>query len=234
MNQDETNKFGFYMAVSAAVVTAVTFVIAVFTPPISGPFCRGNCVEYPYTDVLSRFPRDYIWMVPAILLTLIYLGLWAAVHRYAAAEKKIFSLVGLCLAAVTTAILSVDYFLQLSVIQPSLARGEFDGISLLTQYNPHGVFVVLEEIGYLLMSLSFLAVAPVFSNKNRLDRSIRWILVSGLVLTVGSLIVISVVYGINREYLFEVAAISINWIVLIVVSILLSRLFRRSLKTTSN
>jgi len=81
MNQDETNKFGFYMAVSAAVVTAVTFVIAVFTPPISGPFCRGNCVEYPYTDVLSRFPRDYIWMVPAILLTLIYLGLWAAVHR---------------------------------------------------------------------------------------------------------------------------------------------------------
>jgi len=140
----------------------------------------------------------------------------------------------LCLAAVTTAILSVDYFLQLSVIQPSLARGEFDGISLLTQYNPHGVFVVLEEIGYLLMSLSFLADAPVFSNKNRLDRSIRWILVSGLVLTVGSLIVISVVYGINREYFFEVAAISINWIVLIVVSILLSRLFRRSLKTTSN
>ena len=32
---------------------------------------------------------------------------------------------------------------------------------MLIQYNPHGVFIALEEPGYLVMSLSFLFMAPV-------------------------------------------------------------------------
>jgi hypothetical protein len=28
-------------------------------------------------------------------------------------------------------------------------NGETDGLSILTQYNPHGIFIALEEIGYL-------------------------------------------------------------------------------------
>jgi hypothetical protein len=42
----------------------------------------------------------------------------------------------------------------------SLMNGQAQGIALLTQYNPYGVFIVLEELGYLLMSLSFLFLAP--------------------------------------------------------------------------
>lgn len=33
-------------------------------------------------------------------------------------------------------------------------HGETEGITLLTQYNAHGIFIALEELGYLLMSLS--------------------------------------------------------------------------------
>lgn len=231
--REETNinKFGFYTAILTTVITVVTFGIAIFTPPISGPFCKGECIEYPYTDIIYRFPRDYVWMYPAILLTLIFVVLMVCIHQYASDEKKIFSQIGLCFATIAAAILIMNYFLQISVIQPSLEKGETDGISLLTQYNPHGIFIALEEIGYLMMSFAFLSVIPVFSKTNRLERSIRWVFIISFVLTISSLITISIVYGINREYLFECAVIVINWTVLIVIGILLSRLFKRAIKT---
>ena len=222
------SSLGFYAAVFTTLVTIVTFGIAIFTPPISGPFCAGSPIEYPYLDILSRFPRDYIWMYPAILLTLIYVVLMVYIHHFASREKKIFSQIGLSFALISAAILIIDYFVQISVIQPSLINGEIDGIAILTQYNPHGVFIALEEIGYIMMSLSFICIAPVFSGNNRLERSIRWTFIIGFVLTIISLIIVSVEYGISREYRFEVFIISIDWLVLIVSGALLSVLFKRA------
>ena len=51
------------------------------------------------------------------------------------------------------------YFVQFSMVPVSLMNGQSEGIALLTQYNPYGVFIVLEELGYLLMSLSFVFLA---------------------------------------------------------------------------
>lgn len=77
-------------------------------------------------------------------------------------DKKIYGYIGLSFSIISATILLIDYFVQISVIQPSLLQGETEGIAILTQYNPHGIFIALEEIGYLMMSLSFLCVAPVF------------------------------------------------------------------------
>ena len=220
------NKFGFYASVSTAVLTVVTFVIAVLTPPLSGPFCQNNCFTYPFLDIASRFPRDYIWMYPAILLMLSYIVLSVCIHYFAPAEKKIHSQIGLAFTLISAMILITDYFLQLSVIQPSLLKAETDGVAILTQYNPHGIFIALEDLGYLLMSFSFLFMALVFSG-SRLEKSIKMVFLSGFVLTILSLILISFLYGIHREYRFEVIAISINWLALIISGILLSRLFKK-------
>ena len=227
---NNANLLGFYIAITTTVLTLVTFGIAICTPPISGPFCPGSCIEYPFTNIVSRFPRDYLWMYPAILLTLIYVLLMACIHHYASREKKIFSLIGLSFALIAASVLITDYFIQISVIQPSLLNGETEGIAILTQYNPHGIFIALEEIGYLMMSASFLCIAPVFSGNNRLESLIRWVFVISFILTMVSLITISFSYGIQREYRFEVVVITINWIVLIVSGILLSVLFKRSMR----
>lgn len=229
---DNANLLGFYIAIITTVLTVVTFGIAFFTPPISGPFCQGSCIDYPFTDIVSRFPRDYVWMYPAILLTVIYVVLMVCIHHYASKEKKIFSQIGLSFALISATVLMLDYFIQISVIQPSLVKGETDGIALLTQYNPHGIFIALEEIGYLMMSAGFLSMAPVFSKTNRLENPIRWIFIISFILTIISLIMISILYGIHREYLFEVAVITINWTVLIVSGILLSVVFKRAMRTS--
>jgi hypothetical protein len=230
---NNANLLGFYAAILTTVVTVVTFGISIFTPPISGPFCKGSCIEYPFTNIVSRFPIDYVWMYPAILLTLIYVVLMVCIHHYASKEKKIFSHIGLSFALISATVLIIDYFIQISVIQPSLVNGETDGIAILTQYNPHGIFIALEDIGYLMMSVAFLCIAPVFSRTNRLESAIRWIFIISFILTIISLIIISILYGINREYRFEVAVITINWTVLIVSGILLSVVFKRAMRMSS-
>jgi hypothetical protein len=59
------------VAVLTAVMAAVSLGMAITTLPRSGPYCQNGCVGYPYTDVAAFVPRDYLWMYPAVLLTLL-------------------------------------------------------------------------------------------------------------------------------------------------------------------
>jgi len=220
-------RFGYYISIITVILTLITFGIAINTPPLSGPFCSGSCFEYPYTDIADRFPRDYYWMYSAILLLFSYLMMMISVHHIASNEKKLYSMISVAFGLMSAFVLSVDYFIQLSVIQPSLLAGETEGIALLTQFNPHGIFIVLEELGFLFMSISFVFLIPVFSKTNALEKSIKWISVISFLCVLTSFALITMIYGINREYRFEVAVITITWIELIVIGILFSRYFKR-------
>ncbi len=223
-------KFGWYISIITTLLTVITFGIAISTPPLSGPFCAGSCFEYPFTDITSRFPRDYYWMYFAMVLMLLYLAMIITVHQTVANEKKHFSLIGVAFAIMATLVLFSDYFIQVSVIQPSLLAGETDGISILSQFNPHGIFIVLEEIGFLFMVISFLCLMPTFTDNNANQKAIKWTSIISLTLTIVSFLLISIIHGINREYRFEVAVISITWIELITISFLYARYFKNKLK----
>src|SRR3972149_1539900 len=225
--QTISHSVGFYTAIFTVIMTVVTFGFAITAIPISGANCGDLCIEYPYLNTLSQFPKDYLWMPPAIILTLGYLMLMVCIHVYASSQRKIFSQIGLAFALLTTMVLVGDYFVQFSVVPISLMSGETDGITLLTQYNAHGVFIVLEELGYLLMSLSFLFMAPLFIRGNRLESAIRWVFVISFLLTLIAFTLISFNYGLDRQDRFEVALISIDWLVLIINGILLGILFKR-------
>jgi hypothetical protein len=54
------------------VITVVTFSLAIVAIPNSGASCREDYIEYPYLNTLSEFPRDYLWMPPAMLLLVVY------------------------------------------------------------------------------------------------------------------------------------------------------------------
>ncbi len=141
-------KFGYFVSIITAILTVITFGIAITTPPLSGPYCTGSCFEYPYIDISNRFPRDYYWMYPAILLSFTYLMMIVSIQHIATNGKKLYGMIGVSFAAMSALVLSADYFIQVSVIQPSLLSGETEGIALLTQFNPHGIFIVLEEMGF--------------------------------------------------------------------------------------
>ena len=220
-------RIGFWSAVLTALIAFVSFGIAIATPPRSGPFCLAGCITYPYANAVSFFPRDYIWMMPGIFLTPLFVVLMACIHRSADGDKKLFSLIGLSFALVSTAVISMDYFIQLTVMQPSLLQGEMDGLALFSQYNPHGIFIALEELGYLMLALAFFFAALVFTQVGRLEQSIRWVFIAGSLGTFVAFISLTLLYGNDLEYRFEVTAITITWITLIVSGILLAILFRR-------
>jgi len=224
-------RLGFWSAVLTAVLAATAFAVGIATPARSGPFCAGSCITYPYTNVASFIPGDYLWLYPGFLLALVFVALMACIHSYASIYRKVFSRIGLSFALVYTAVITTDYFIQLTVVVPSLLIGETTGLSLFTQYNPHGIFIALEGIGYLMMSAALLSVAFVFSG-GRLERAVRGLLITSFVLAVGFLVSLSrLKYDIVA---FEVAILTINWITLVVSGVLLSILFKRAERSGSS
>lgn len=221
------DRVGLYSSILTVAMTLVTFGLAITAIPNSGAGCLENCFEYPYLDTLSEFPMDYLWMPSAMILIVMYVVLVATIHAYASPQKKVYSQIGLSFALIAAGVLLGDYFVQFSVVPVSLLNGQTEGIALLTQYNPYGMFIVLEELGYLLMSLSFVFLAPVFAEGGRLATAIRWIFVAGFAVTVVFLVAISAYYGLERMDRFEIAAISVAWLVLLINGVLLSFLFRR-------
>lgn len=175
-----------------------------------------NCIEYPYLDTLGQFPKDYLWIWLALFqvsVSLVYVGF---LHQAAPEDRKVFSLPGLLFGAIASAILLMTYYVQAAVVPISLMKEEHDGLALFTMYNEHGIFIAREEIAYLLMSLSLFFLSWIFVGKRKKAIYLRWLFRVPLLVNLVSFILISVVYGMDRSYRFEVVSISANWLVLIV------------------
>jgi len=233
MMQKNIYYFGFISSIILTIITLITFGFGITAVPISGEFCTGDCIEYPYLETIKQFPKDYLWMFFAVFLVITYVIFMVSIHSIAPAERKIYSLIGLAFAIMTGVILLSNFFIQFSVVPASLMNAETEGIPLITQYNSHGVFIALEELGYILMGISFLFIAQVFKGKNPLQASIRWIFIVAFILVIVSFIIVSIISGIVRMDRFEIIVISINWLTLIVNGFLTGIFFRRQLKEVS-
>jgi hypothetical protein len=214
--------------------------------------CRlAECVTAPYTDVAAFVPRDYLWLYPSIALQLTFVVLVAVLVGRTAGQRpapagptqawptqawpaqawpaQAWAATGFVLLG--AGLLVADYGLQLFVVQPSLLAGEVDGLSLLSQYNPHGVFIGLENLGYAAIALGwlFLSAMPdgVMRGPSGRMRAVRWVFLTGGLLTWGFLIGLAAGYGAGLEYRFELAAISLYWLVAVTTGVLLTVEFRR-------
>lgn len=225
------SQVGLWAAILATICTVVFAVVAIATPARSGPFCATwGCVAYPYTDVAQFIPGDYYWLIPGILVALLFVVLLACIHSFTLEEKKLFSRIALIFAGAYALVIVADYFSQFTIVMPSLQSGETGGLSLFTQYNPHGFFIAGEALGYLLMSIAFLFVAQVFT-EGRVERILRWLFTLNFVLAVVAFIGLWLLK--NDLVAFEVTILMINWIVLIISGVLLSIVFRKASRSGS-
>jgi hypothetical protein len=220
------------LSLGAAILTAgmavISLAMAVTTPPRSGPYCQSGCVGYPYTDAAAYVPRDYLWMYPAIVLTLLVMVLMECIHSQMPPSRALLSRIGVAFTIMGVAILVVDYAIQLTFLQPALLIGETEGLSPWTQYNPRGIFIALENVGYVLLNVAFLFIGlAMLGMPARLWRATGWVFADGGALTLAALVLYSVNYRVRLDYRFEVAAIGVTWLVLIVASVLLSIAFLR-------
>ena len=215
----------FWTAVLTVAVAAVFAAMAIPTQARAGPFCVTGCVTYPYVDVAQYIPGDYLWLVPGLLLAPTIVVLMACIHAYAPEARKTYSRIGLSFAVAYAVVILVDYFLQLTVVAPSLQAGETDGLSLFTQYDPHGLFIALEALGYSMLTFALLFAAPVFTG-GPVERMTRWLFGLSFVLAVVAFVGLALLG--HDLVAFEVTVLLITWIVLIASGVLLSVVFRRA------
>jgi hypothetical protein len=225
------NHMGYRFASRTAFFTAaigiVAFSLAIIAVPPAGANCQSNCAPYPYMDLASRWPIDFMWQLPAICLAFAYVALMACIHQLSEDRTKIVSLVGLCLAIVAASSLAIDYYLQFAIVPVSLKAGETNGLPLLIQYNPHGIFIALEELGYWTMSVSFVLMATAVAGTGRLTAAVRWIFRLPIVVAVIAIAAYSLAYGLERQDRFEIFILSACWFALIADGILLGISYRR-------
>lgn len=221
-------RLGYWASLLEAVLAGTAFAIGLTTPPRSGPFCSGLCIFYPYTDAAQFVPQDYLWMYPAIVLTPLFVVMMGCIHYTVPVGKRLFSLIGICFASICAAIITMDYFFQVDGVQPSILKGEADGLALFSQYNPHGVFIVLEDLGYLMLAAAFLFAGLAIPRARKLGTSIRWTFLVSAFLAFAFYLGMSWHFGTDLGVRFEFAVITIDWVTLIVAGLLLSVFFRRA------
>jgi hypothetical protein len=227
-------RVGTWSAGATAVLAAVSFSVAATTPPRTGPFAvPGTALAYPYSNAAQFVPRDFVWMYLALLMMLAFLVLAECIRECAAHDRTVFGTIGLSLSVAAFTVIGMDYFIQLRTVQPALLRGELDGLAILSQYNPHGAFIALEEFGFLVMGLSFTFLALALGSSG-LERATRWVFLVSSALLVAAFVGMSLYFGFGLEYRFEVTAISIGWLTLMIAGVLLTLVFRRTAQPNSD
>lgn len=216
------------MALALASLAALGFLMGIATPPRSAPFCVANCTIYPYADAGRFFPRDYLWMAPGILLTPLFLVAVGCVYMCVPPPRKAWALIAALFSVVATALVTLDYFAQVLVIQPSLEHHEMDGVALFTQYNPRGLFIAMEDLGYLFLAVAFGLLAAALPVTVRPARALKWTLGIAALLAAVACVGLGARFGVEMGLPLELALITADWIALVVAGVLLSVWFRRA------
>lgn len=208
-----------WLGLLTAILTLATFAVAYMTPPRSGPLCTTGCIPPPYTDAARFVPRDYLWLYPAIVVTVLIVVIIAALTAQGGSSpgRSVLGRSSLAIAGVGAGVLIVDYGTQLAVVQPMLTLGEADGLGFLTQYHPHGLFIGLEDIGYAALAAAFVMAGAAMTASSRAERAMRWILSLAGGIVIAALAVMAALYGSDLAYRFELLAISVIWLAVVLV-----------------
>lgn len=226
------SRIGFPAAVALSLLAAAGFLIGLATPPRSAPFCTIGCIAYPYAEAGQFYPNDFFWMLPGVLLTPMFLIVAGCLHFCVAPRSKPLSLLALGFASVSMAVVTLDYFLQVLAIQPSLAHHETDAVALFTQYNPHGAFFALEVLGYLMLAAAMLFAGAAVPRNVRPGLSLRWLLLLAGGLSFAAFVAMAAAFGSEMALYFEIAVITIQWPALVAIGILQALFFWRAGRNT--
>ena len=83
-------------------------------------------------------------MTPSLFLAIVFIILMVSIHYYASNEKKIWSHIGLAFSIIYAVLVSITYFVVLTVLVPYTLRGEAEQIAVLA--FGHGTFLFAIDV----------------------------------------------------------------------------------------
>jgi len=123
-----------------------------------------------------------VLLTPSLLLAPSFALLMLCVHYYAPESKKIWSHAGIIFAVVYTVMVSINYYVQLTLVVPHLMRGEVESIRPFL-FTPFDSFIYsVDVLGYSFMSLSTLFAAFAFTETGLERTARRFLIANGLLI----------------------------------------------------
>lgn len=170
-----TKRVGFWSAVLATVFS-IAYVI-------------GQLAEWAGLLGSQRGPESIstplgliVLLTPSLFLGSAFLVLVASIHQLAPRDRKIWSHVAFAFATIYATLISIVYFIQLTLVAPRVMRGQVEGIEVLLFVPFDSFLYAIDILGYSFMSASTLFAARVFSGSG-LERIVRLFLTgNGLLL----------------------------------------------------
>jgi hypothetical protein len=113
---------------------------------------------------LDRFGKDDLWpVIPSFLLVLANIPLFAALYVYSTGESKVFALTGTLFGAGYMICSGTNYFIQIGMLARNISEPDSAIISTFIMANPGSFACAIDNLGYLFLSLSFLAFSGIFN-----------------------------------------------------------------------
>ncbi|MBN2213780.1 MAG: hypothetical protein JW723_06000 [Bacteroidales bacterium] len=109
--------------------------------------------------------RDLIPVIPAFLLVLANIPLFAALYFYADSGKKITALTGILFGAGYMVCSGINYFIQLGMITRNISESESAFIEPFLMANPGSCAYAIDNLGYLFLSVSFIVFSGIFNQR---------------------------------------------------------------------
>ncbi len=218
MNQF-TNKLGYWSALLIALLVIL----------IDAGMIASN-ILYPITSItnIEQYAAQFsslqmLPFIPSLILAPVFVVLMLCIYHTAPEDKKLLGQLGFSFAVICGAILSLHYYIQLTVVRQGLLSNELAGLWQFATPNPYSLFWTFAALGYGFMGFAVLSIALIFYEKA--DRPIKWLLVANGVVGVAFLV------G-NALGLFVVNILaSFIWGVLFpIVALLLAKKFSAKMK----
>jgi hypothetical protein len=170
-----TKNVGFWSAVLATVFS-ITYAIAQIGEWL-GWLGSGGGPESSSTPL-----GLVILLTPSLFLGSSFLILTVSIHQLSSPNRKIFSHAAVAFATMYAALISINYYVQLTWVAPRLADGRIAGMEQFLFVPFDSFLYAVDILGYGFMSVATLFAAMVFNGKG-IERVARWFLIAnGLLL----------------------------------------------------
>ena len=123
-----------------------------------------------------------VLLTPSLFLGSAFLVLVVSIHQLAASDRKVWSQAAVAFATMYAAMISIVYFVQLTLVAPRIAQGRIAGIESFLFVPFDSFLYAVDILGYSFMSVATLFAAQVFTGKG-IERVARfWLTANGLLL----------------------------------------------------
>ncbi len=124
----------------------------------------------------------FVLLTPSLLLGASFLVLVVCVHQLAPPDRRVWSHAAVAFATIYAALISINYYVQLTWVAPRLASGNTEGIEPFVFVPFDSFLYAVDILGYSFMSVATLFAARVFTGDGQ-ERIVRWFLTAnGLML----------------------------------------------------